>query len=284
MSLPMIQDSLTVAVAQMRQHPCADAAGLEAAWARIAAWAQRARGQGVDLLVLPELILSGYHLGADRLAALSQPPEAVAQRLGDIARESRIALVCGYPERLAAGGVANAAILVDEQGQTLLNYRKTHLFGSDEAAVFTPGDLPQHSQVALWRGWRFGLLICYDVEFADNVRALAQAGADAVLVPTANMQGYEAVPQLLLPARAYESQVALAYANTCGAETRPGSAPEEASATLHYGGLSTLAWCDGSAVWADAAQEELLCATWRRADLLASRLRHPFLQNARRRV
>ena len=49
-----------------------------------------------------------------------------------------------------------------------------------------------------WNGWRLGLLICYDVEFPEAVRGLALQGADAVLVPTANMMAFDEVPNLLV--------------------------------------------------------------------------------------
>ena len=67
-------------------------------------------------------------------------------------------------------------------------------------------------------GWRLGLLICYDVEFPENARALALAGADLIAAPTANMDPYEVVATTLVPARAYENQVYFAYANYCGHE------------------------------------------------------------------
>ena len=48
------------------------------------------------------------------------------------------------------------------------------------------------------------MLICYDVEFPENVRRLAMAGAELVLVPTANMVPYDFVCDVLVRTRAYE--------------------------------------------------------------------------------
>jgi predicted amidohydrolase len=62
------------------------------------------------------------------------------------------------------------------------------------------------------------------------VRHLALLGADVVLVPTANMREYDEVPTLLVPARACDNRVYLAYANACGRE-----------GDINYGGLSTVA-------------------------------------------
>ena len=63
-----------------------------------------------------------------------------------------------------------------------------------------------------------GLLICYDVEFPENVRALALGGADFVIVPTALMQPFDVVARTIVPARAYENQLFLAYVDRCGRE------------------------------------------------------------------
>jgi predicted amidohydrolase len=61
-------------------------------------------------------------------------------------------------------------------------------------------------------------VICYDVEFPEAVRAAAVAGAELLLVPTALAHGFNDVPQVLLRARALESQVTIAYANHSGIE------------------------------------------------------------------
>ena len=56
-------------------------------------------------------------------------------------------------------------------------------------------------------GWRLGMLICYDVEFPENARQLALAGADLIAAPTANMIPYDVVATTIVPARAFENQV-----------------------------------------------------------------------------
>jgi len=73
------------------------------------------------------------------------------------------------------------------------------------------------------------------VEFPEAVRAVALRGADLLIAPTANMQGFDTVPLTLVPARAYENQLFVAYANACGREGE-----------LVYGGLSGVAAPDGS--------------------------------------
>lgn len=196
---------------------------------RLDAMVAHASAGGADLLICPEMSLTGYGIGPKRVAYLAEPSNGpLAQAVGQIAQRHGLAIVYGYPERNGTSPPFNAVQVMGPDGHALAHYRKTHLFGDLDQAQFSAGDLPP--AVFTWRGWGLGLLICYDVEFPETVRLLALQGADAVLVPTANMLPFDEVPQLLVPARACENQMYVAYANACGEE--PG---------LTYGGLSTLA-------------------------------------------
>nr|WP_232230887.1 nitrilase-related carbon-nitrogen hydrolase [Rhodobacter xanthinilyticus] len=96
-------------------------------------------------------------------------------------------------------------------------------------------------------GVKCALLICYDVEFAPHLRALAAAGAELVLVPTANPRGFEHVQDFLVPARAAELGLIVAYANFCGED-----------AGLGFCGRSLIAGPDGRALAAAGPGETLL--------------------------
>lgn len=230
---------------------------------RLDATAARARAQGADLLVCPEMGLTGYAIGAERVAALAEPRDGpLAQAVAAIAQRHGIAIVCGYPEQNPTGKPFNAAQFMAPDGARLMNYRKTHLFGDMDRAQFSAGDAA--SQVFEWRGWRLGLLICYDVEFPEAVRGLALQGADAVLVPTANMVGFDEVQNLLVPARACENRLYVAYANACGSE-----------AALRYGGLSTVAEPDGLSLAQAGRDDTLLVVTLQAGALTAARLSSP---------
>ena len=217
---------------------CASAPGDVAAnLARLEDAAVRA---DADVLVTPEMFLTGYDVGPVAGLAPDGPEfEAVAA----ISRRTGVAIVYGYPEALAGGGVANAAQLVDG-GASAGRYRKQHLFGSLDADRFAAGC---GSSVLSLRGRRVGMLICFDVEHPATVSALAAAGAEVVLAPTANMAEYASVSTELVPAHARESGVAIAYANYCGAE-----------GSLEYAGLSTIVGPDGSALALAATDGEAL--------------------------
>jgi predicted amidohydrolase len=200
---------------------------------RLDAACAQARAPGADLLVTPEMFCTGYAIGAERVAALAEPADGpLAQAVARIAQRHGIAIVYGYPEHNPNGKPFNAAQAIAANGSRLSNYRKTHLYGDMDRAQFSAGDTA--SQVFEHQGWRLGLLICYDVEFPETVRGLALQGADAVLVPTANMEPFDAVQRVLLPARALENSLYLGYANACGRED-----------ALAYNGLSCVIAPDG---------------------------------------
>jgi predicted amidohydrolase len=80
-----------------------------------------------DLIVFPELFLSGYVLdGIEEIAA--RPDGLELQSIAKIAKESSTALVFGAPE-VVEGGVANSSLCVEEHGTVAVVYRKVQLFG-----------------------------------------------------------------------------------------------------------------------------------------------------------
>ena len=194
------------------QHPGVPG-DVDANLAVVADAARDARARGADLLVTPEMFVTGYNIGA-RVAELAARP--LVDEVARVAAGAGIAVLAGLPERLADGGVANTAVLVDERGVELARYRKTHLFSDLDRELFVPGDAL--GPLVTFRGVRLALLICYDVEFPETVRAAARQGAHAVVVPTAQMEPFAFVAEHLIRVRAWENQVYVAYVNRSGAE------------------------------------------------------------------
>jgi nitrilase len=190
--------------------PAANLAALERA-------ARAASAAGAALLLCPECWLCGYNIG-DAVASLAEAADGdSARHIASIAREQRIAIAYGYAECAPArAGIFNSVQVIGPEGTVLGRYRKTHLFGTAERAAYIPGSC--FAAPFEFGGFRIGLLICYDVEFPEAVRSLMLAGADVVLVPTALTEEYGTVPGLLVPARAVENQVYVAYCNHAGIE------------------------------------------------------------------
>ncbi|AMT69718.1 carbon-nitrogen hydrolase family protein [Mycobacteroides immunogenum] len=243
------------------------AADVQANLARLAETVHAAAVHGAQLVVFPEMYLTGYNIGEWDIRELAEPQDGPAiQFIRQAACDADVHICVGYPERAADGQIYNSALICDPQGRVVLNYRKSHLFGDAEKKVFArPG--PQLPLVVV-RGVSIGLLICYDVEFPENVRALAMARADLVVVPTANMKPYLAVCETVVPARAYENQLYVAYAN-------------------YYGDHDGLAYCGGSSIVGPdgvvlAQADEgagLLIADVDRAEIDRSRSQQCFLED-----
>jgi len=225
--------------------------------------------RGARLLICPEMYLTGYNIGPEAARRLAEPGDgATAQAIMRIAHACGIAILYGYPERGRDGQIYNTAQLIDRGGQTRASYRKTHLFGEIDRAAFSAGStLPDIVELD---GVKIGILICYDVEFPENVRALALKGADLIAVPTALMQPFDIVARTIIPARAYENQAFVAYADRCGVEGE-----------LSYCGLSCVIAPDGSDLARAGRTEALILADLDLDQLAQSRALNTHLRDRR---
>lgn len=254
---------LRTALLQSSGRPGSVAANLKA----LDEAAARAADAGAGLLVAPEMYLTGYAIGDDvaRLAEAADGPSATA--IAETAARHGVAVAYGYPER-DGELVFNSVQLIGPDGVRAANYRKTHLFGCFERDSFTSGE--QAVVQAELGGLRIGLMICYDVEFPENVRAHALAGTDLLLVPTAQMHPFQFVAESVVPVRAFENQMYVAYVNRVGKEGE-----------FEFVGLSTLAGPDGVARTRAGRDEQLVFADADPAFLAASREANPYLRDRR---
>ncbi|WP_417330396.1 carbon-nitrogen hydrolase family protein [Halomonas cupida] len=191
---------------------------------------QQAAAAGVDLVALPEMALTGYNI-FDQLETLSDPVEGpLSEQLGQLSERFGLHLLVGLAERHNDGRLTNSAVLFNDQGQRIATYHKRQLWDR-EHQYFTPGD---QLCVVDTRLGRLGLMICYDNEFPEVARALAQRGAEVILSPTANMVPNAERQQLQIRARALDNQCFVACINRAGVEDQ-----------LHYCGNSLVVGPDG---------------------------------------
>lgn len=176
--------------------------------------AAKAAAEGADLLLTPELFPVGYEPLRIRRALDPAALPSIRDSLAAVASNNRIGLVYSLPSVGPDGQWHISSTLLDTEGNVLLDYSKVHLFGDEERAAFAPSDgAPGVASIA---GVSVSMLICYDVEFPESVRAAALRGAELVLVPTALAGDSLAVTRVLIRARALENHVYVAYANHCG--------------------------------------------------------------------
>jgi 5-aminopentanamidase len=146
---------------------------------KIGHFAALAKRLGAGLAIFPECATTGYFVG-DKLAALADGPDGpVGRRLGDIARQNAIDLVCGlYTQE--NGVFRNSQKVFSAKGALLATYHKAHLFAV-ERTMYSAGDAPMVVETSVGR---LGLTICYDLIFPEYVRKIVELGADIVVNST----------------------------------------------------------------------------------------------------
>ncbi|MEW5813177.1 MAG: nitrilase-related carbon-nitrogen hydrolase [Actinomycetota bacterium] len=146
---------------------------------RIEAAIAAAKEAGADIIVLPELVSSGYMLDGDaeaRSVALT-PEDSRFTRWAAAAEDSLVAL--GFCELGEDDVLYNSAAVLEDGGVSAV-YRKTHLWDR-EKLIFTPGhDLPP---VVATRHGTVAVMLCYDLEFAELTRRAVVDGADVIVAP-----------------------------------------------------------------------------------------------------
>ncbi len=150
---------------------------------RIVDLTEQAAADGVTLAAFPEMCITGYwhvrHLSRDAIAALAEPisDSPSVRRLLELANQHEMTIGAGLIELGDDGELYNSYVVAMSNGEIAV-HRKLHCFISEHMASgdsFTVFDTPQ--------GARVGVLICYDNNIIENVRATALAGADILLAP-----------------------------------------------------------------------------------------------------
>jgi predicted amidohydrolase len=167
----------------------------------------------IDLLVFPELWITGYDLAvlAARSADLAEHattgPTALLVR--ELSLRHRLTIVVGFLER-ADDGKLYDSLLIAAPGRPLSAYRKSHLFPA-EKPVFTAGhELP----VVATPAGALGPQICFEHAFPAISTTQALAGAEILVIPSAVGDDHEHLIEVRTRARAQDNQVFAIAANS----------------------------------------------------------------------
>ena len=267
------RQTLKVAAAQ---YPIDQPATLDAWRDKIVRWVADGAATGAEVLVFPEYaaIEQAAALGEKVYGDLDATLQAVAELEGDrvalhqdLAAKHRVHILVGSgPSRKGEGRFVNAAQLVTPKGSV----------GIQEKLIMTPFEtdwgISAGTQLRVFDTvlGLVGINICYDSEFPLIARAMAEAGAELLLVPscTERVSGYHRV-RTGSRARALENQIATVVSPTVGdALWSPAVDKNTGSAGIYVPSEQTVS--DTGIL----AQGELNAAQWVTADVDMARLRH----------
>ncbi len=203
---------MKIAVVQMKP----ELGKMEANIGKIAGTIQKiATSQEVDIIVFPELAITGFE-GGQRFAQMAQRvPGAATNIIGQYANEFGIYVLVGMAVKERVETVLyNSAVLIAPDGTPAAEYRKVHL-QAEERLVFRPGYkiAPVETDAGT-----IGIMLGWDLTFPEVARSLVLDGAEVILVPAAWEKRSIGMWRTLLTARAYENNVFIAAANRIGEE------------------------------------------------------------------
>jgi predicted amidohydrolase len=238
-----------------------------------------AKNGGAAYVQTPEMT-NIMELGRSLFAAIvPEEQDASLAAFRELARRLKLYVHVGsLAVKVAAEKAANRAFLIDPQGEIAARYDKIHMFDVDlpsgesyrESRNYRPGEIAVLSDLP-WG--RLGITICYDLRFPALYRALAEAGAAFLAIPSAfTRQTGEAHWHTLMRARAIENGAYVLAA-------AQGGTHENGRETFGHS-LVVDPW--GRIVAEGGTEPGVLFAEIDSADVTAARLRIPSLQHGRR--
>ena len=148
-----------------------------------------AAGRGAQVICLPELFRTQYFCQREdaELFGLAEPvPGPTTERLSEVARQQKVAVIASVFEKRAAGVYHNTAAVIDADGSLRGIYRKMHIPDDPlyyEKFYFAPGDLGYRAFDTSFG--RIGALVCWDQWYPEGARITALQGAHVIFYPTA---------------------------------------------------------------------------------------------------
>jgi predicted amidohydrolase len=210
-----LKEKFKISLAQI----CCKAASKTDNLKRIEKAVVKAKSQSADIVIFPELSLTGYVV-RDQIYELAETvPGPSTKILEGIAKRTKMHIVFGMPELTdkTQATIYNTAVLVGPNG-LLGKYRKMYLPTHsvfEEKRYFRPG---YEAAVFDTELGKIGLIICYDIFFPEVARLTRLKGAQLIVCISASPGIRRAYFEVLTTARALENTAYLAFVNLVGIE------------------------------------------------------------------
>ena len=210
-----MKDKIKLALAQISSTRENKEANLK----KIEALTFKAKEQGADLTIFPELSLTGYVV-RDQFYELAETiPGPTVEKVESLAKKTGMHIIFGMPElsEKTRATVFNTAVFVGPKG-LIGKYRKMYLPTHsvfEEKRYFRPGYQTATFQTDLGS---IGLCICYDLFFPEVIRLTRLKGAQLIICISASPAVRRSYFETLTCARAIENTAFLAYVNLAGVQ------------------------------------------------------------------
>lgn len=210
-----MKDKIKLALAQISSKREDKEANLQ----KIERLTWKAKEEGADIAIFPELCLSGYVVRDQFYEMAETVPGPTVERVQALAKKTGVHVIFGMPElsEKTKATVFNTAVLVSPKGY-VGKYRKMYLPTHsvfEEKRYFRPGYETSAFQTDMGN---IGLCICYDIFFPEVTRLTRLKGAQLIVCISASPAVRRSYFETLTCARAIENTAYLAYVNLAGVQ------------------------------------------------------------------
>ena len=177
---------------------------------------REAHQRGGQIICLPEGFNTGYYCkGYEQMRRLAEPLDGQSiLKMRQLAKELGVYLVAPIMLSVATGIAENTAVFIDDEGNIVGTYSKTHLVGEEQLYLRRGREYP----VFRTKYGIIGLLVCYDLCFPETSRILALKGADVILCVAAwrGASYYSRWLNQVAEVRALDNNVYIGLVNSVG--------------------------------------------------------------------
>ena len=228
---------------------------------------QLQKNDKLDLIVCPELFLSGYG-SFEKIKEFCEPINGeYAQKISLLAKKYSTAILYCYPEK-HDDMLFNSAQYFDNQGLSVVNHRKKMLPPTaDESKIFKPGS--KNSIISI-NGIKAAIVICYELEFPELIRELALDGVELIIAPTGQSSHWPAAARYICRSRAFENGIFVIYANSTGTLN-----------DINFMGESKIIGPDGLDIVNADKGEKVIVGEINTAEISSVRKKLPYLEDSR---